>query len=32
LPPTGDLRRLAGLIVEAIDPCVGYDLEVGDNA
>lgn len=32
LPPSGDLRRLAGLIVEAIDPCVGYDLEVGDNA
>ena len=32
LPPSDDMRRLAGLLVEAIDPCVGYDLEVADDA
>lgn len=32
LPPTADPRRLGGLLVEAVDPCVGYDLEVDGDA
>jgi hypothetical protein len=32
LPSTADPRRLAGLMVEAVDPCVGYDLEVDGGA
>jgi len=32
LPATGNPRRLAGLLVEAVDPCVGYDLEMDDDA
>jgi hypothetical protein len=32
LPPDSDLEPLASLLVEAIDPCVGYDLEVVADA
>jgi hypothetical protein len=32
LPRHTGLRQLAGLVVEAVDPCVGYDLSVSDDA
>jgi hypothetical protein len=32
LAPDADLEQLASLLVEAIDPCVGYDLEVVSDA
>ena len=32
LDPGDDLVRLGSLLVEAVDPCVGYDLEVAGDA
>jgi coenzyme F420-reducing hydrogenase alpha subunit len=32
LDPGDDLLRLGSLLVEAVDPCVGYDLEVAGDA
>ena len=32
LAPDADLEQLASLLVDAIDPCVGYDLEVDPDA
>lgn len=32
LPACSGLRQLAGLVVEAVDPCVGYDLTVSADA
>lgn len=32
LDPGDDLRHLGSLLVEAVDPCIGYDLEVSGDA
>ncbi len=32
LRPEAELERLAGLLIEAVDPCVGYDIELAKTA